>query len=89
MITNEENDNDSEIEGNFKINTKSCFFCNKMVGIYFMLTKEYLIFYKDKDKKNIYKKINRNLVLAINRRLRNEKDKNKYQYIIWKMRKAI
>ena len=77
MNTNDKNNNDSEIEGNFKINKRYCFLCNKMVDIYFVLTKDYLIFYKDKDKKKIHKKINRNLVLAINRRLRNEKDKNK------------
>ena len=77
MNTNDKNNNDSEIEGNFKINKRYCFLCNKMVDIYFVLTKDYLIFYKDQDKKKIHKKINRNLVLAINRRLRNEKDKNK------------
>ena len=77
MNTNDNINNDSEIEGNFKINKRYCFLCNKMVDIYFVLTKDYLIFYKDQDKKKIHKKINLNLVLAINRRLRNEKDKNK------------
>ena len=77
MIINDEKDSKIELEGNFQINKKTCFFCNKMVNLYFVLTKDNLIFYKDKNKTKIYRKINRNLVLAINRRLRREKDANK------------
>ena len=54
MITNNENEN-PELEGKFKINKKYCLFCNKMVDVYFILTKQNLIFYKDKKKnKNTY-----------------------------------
>ena len=77
MIINDEKDSKIELEGNFQINKKTCLFCNKMVNIYFVLTKDKLIFYKDEKKTKIYKIINRNLVLAINRRLRREKDSNK------------
>ena len=76
MITNNENEN-PELEGIFKINKKYCCFCNKMIDIYFILTKQNLIFYKDKNKTKIHTIISRNLVLAINRRLRKEEDKNK------------
>ena len=76
MITNNENEN-PELEGKFKINKKYCLFCNKMVDVYFILTKQNLIFYKDKKKTKIHTIISRNLVLAINRRLRNEEDKCK------------
>ncbi len=76
MITNNENEK-PELEGKFKINKKHCFFCNKMIDIYFVLNKEELIFYYDNNKTKIYTSISRNLVLAINRRLRKEEDKNK------------
>ena len=77
MNINDEKDSKIELEGNFQINRKTCFFCNKMINLYFILTKDKLIFYKDKNKTKIYKIINRNLVLAINRRLRRENDSNK------------
>ena len=77
MIINDEKDLKIELEGKFQISKKTCFFCNKMVNLYFVLTKDKLIFYKDKIKSKIYKIIARNLVLAINRRLRREKDANK------------
>ena len=77
MIINDEKDSKIELEGNFKINKKTCFCCDKMVNLYFVLTKDNLIFYSDKNKTKIYKIITRNLVLAINRRLRREKDANK------------
>ena len=66
----------TKIEGNFKINKKYCFLCHKLIDIYMVLTFDKLIFYKDKDKKQLYQEIERNLILAINRRLRREKDKN-------------
>ena len=77
MIINDEKDSKIELEGNFKINKKTCFCCDKMVNLYFVLTKDNFIFYSDKKKTKIYKIITRNLVLAINRRLRREKDANK------------
>ena len=42
-----------------------------------VLTNDKLIFYKDKNKKKKYAEIQRDLILAINRRMRVEKDKNK------------
>ena len=76
---NEENDNnsDDEIKGEFKINKNYCFCCNKMIDIYFFLTKEKLMFYYDKGKKKLYKEISRKLVISINRRFRTQEDKNK------------
>ena len=66
-----------ELEGKFQVNKKSCFCCNKMVDIYLSLDRDNLIFYKDKNKTKIDTIISRKLVLAINRRIREEKDKNK------------
>ena len=66
-----------ELEGEFKINKKYCFCCNKMVDIYFSLTQDKLLFYSDIGKTKVYISIDRNLVLAINRRMRKEKDRNK------------
>ena len=67
-----------ELEGEFKINKKYCFCCNKMVSIYFSLTQDKLLFYSNKEKTKVYISIDRNLVLAINRRMRKEKDRNKF-----------
>ena len=66
-----------ELEGEFKINKKYCFCCNKMVSIYFSLTQDKLLFYSNKEKTKVCISIDRNLVLAINRRMRKEKDRNK------------
>ena len=66
-----------ELEGEFKINKKYCFCCNKMVNIYFSLTQDKLLFYSNKEKTKVCISIDRNLVLAINRRMRKEKDRNK------------
>ena len=77
MNKNDENDSVAEIEGKFMTNSKSCFFCDKMIDVYFSLTKDKLIFYKNKEKTKIFLIISRSLVLAINRRLRTENDKNK------------
>ena len=73
----DKNDSVEEIEGKFMTNSKSCFFCDKMIDVYFSLTKDKLIFYKNKEKTKIFMIISRNLVLAINRRMRTENDKNK------------
>jgi len=67
-----------ELEGEFKINKKYCFCCNKMVNIYFSLVQDKLLFYSNKEKTKVWLSIDRNLVLAINRRLRKEKDRNKF-----------
>ena len=66
-----------ELEGEFKINKKYCFCCNKMIDIYFSLTQDKLLFFSNKEKTKVCISIDRNLVLAINRRMRKEKDKNK------------
>ena len=49
-----------------------------MVNIYFSLTQDKLLFYSNKEKTKVYISIDRNLVLAINRRMRKEKDRNKF-----------
>ena len=77
MHTNNEYNTMTELEGKFKVDKKYFFCCHKMIDIKMVLTNDKLIFYKDKDKKKIYTTIERNLILAINRRLRIEKDKNK------------
>jgi len=74
---NEEYNIMSELEGKFKVDKKYFCCCKKMVDISMVLTNDKLIFYKDKNKKKKYTEIQRDLILAINRRLRVEKDKNK------------
>ena len=71
-----------ELEGEFKINKKYCFCCNKMVNIYFSLAQDKLLFYSNKEKTKVWLSIDRNLVLAINRRLRKVKDRNKFSILI-------
>ena len=78
MQVKKENDNlEFELKGEFQINKKYCFCCNKTVNIYFFLTENKLLFYYDKERKKLYLEILRNLVLAINRRFRIQEDKNK------------
>ena len=67
----------SELEGKFKVDKKYFCCCKKMVDISMVLTNDKLIFYKDNNKKKKYAEIQRDLILAINRRMRVEKDKNK------------
>jgi len=71
-----------ELEGEFKINKKYCFCWNKMVNIYFSLAQDKLLFYSNKEKTKVWLSIDRNLVLAINRRLRKVKDRNKFSILI-------
>ena len=66
-----------DLKGEFKIDKKCCFCCNKIVNIYFFSTKDKLLFYIDKAKKKLYKEILIKLVLAINRRFRTQEDRNK------------
>ena len=78
MQVKKENDNlEFELKGEFQINQKYCFCCNKTVNLYFFLTENKLLFYYDKERKKLYLEILRNLVLAINRRFRIQEDKNK------------
>ena len=72
-----ENIIESGLKGEFKIDKKYCFCCNKIVTIYFFLTDDKLLFYKDKEKKKLYLEILVKLVLAINRRFRTKEDRNK------------
>ena len=78
MNTNDDDSTSfSELEGTFKVDKKYFCCCRKMVDISMVLTNDKLIFYKDKNKKKKYAEIQRDLILAINRRMRVEKDKNK------------
>ena len=77
MQENSEINLKDEIKGEFKINQKYCFFCNKMINIYFYLTEDKLLFYFDKEKKKLYTQILRKLVISINKRFRKQEDKNK------------
>ena len=61
----------------FKIIEKFFFCCEKLKTIQLELIDNELNFYYNIKKKKLYKKVPCKLVLAINRRLRNEKDKNK------------
>ena len=76
-LNTEEKFDSEELTGTFKILQKKYFCCEKLVNIYFVLTKDYLNFYLDKNQTKLYKKISRQLVIGINRRFRNENDKNK------------
>ena len=77
MQVKNENVSETELKGEFLINKKYCFCCNKVITIYFFMTKDKLLFYYDNKKTKLYKEILRILVLAINRRFRTEEDKHK------------
>ena len=70
-----------EKEGTLKYTQKKCC-CNKLIDLYFVLTKEKLLFYKDKEKKNLFLEINRDHVIAINKRQIDKYDVNKFS-IYW------
>ena len=77
MQVNKENNLKSELNGEFTINKKYCFCCNKAIKIYLVLINDKIFLYKDKEKTKLYLEIENNLVLAINRRFRTQEDKNK------------
>ena len=77
MEETKEKINEYEIKGEFKIEKKYCFCCNKMVNIYLLFTNDKLLFYNDKERRKLNREIKKDLVLAINRRYRMQKDKNK------------
>ena len=68
-------------EANFKYTQKRCC-CKKLIDLYFVLTKEKLFFYKDKEKKKLFLEINRDHVIAINKRQIDKYDVNKFS-IYW------
>ena len=70
-----------EKEGTLKYTQKK-WWCNKLIDLYFVLTKEKLLFYKDKEKKNLFLEINRDHVIAINKRQIDKYDVNKFS-IYW------
>ena len=57
-----------ELEGTFRIHVKVCCCCTKLLQLFFRLTPSELEFYKDQQFKNVYLKIPRNTVIAINKR---------------------
>ena len=71
-----------EKEGTFKYTQKRCCCCNKLIDLYFVLTKEKLLFYKDKEKNKLFLEINRDHVIAINKRQIDKYDVNKFS-IYW------
>ena len=70
-----------EKEGTLKYTQKRCC-CNKLIDLFFVLTKEKLLFYKDKEKKKLFLEINRDHVIAINKRQIDKYDVNKFS-IYW------
>jgi hypothetical protein len=62
------------IEADFRHLIKYCCCCSKLIHLYFVLTKDNLIFYTNQDKKQIFKLIPRKSVLAINKRQINKYD---------------
>ena len=70
-----------EKEGTLKYTQKKCC-CNKLIDLYFVLTKEKLLFYKDKEKNKLFLEINRDHVIAINKRQIDKYDVNKFS-IYW------
>ena len=62
------------IEANFRHLIKYCFCCSKLIPLYFVLTKDNLIFYTNQDKKKIFLLIPKKSVLAINKRQINKYD---------------
>ena len=68
-------------EGTFKYTQKKCC-CNKLIDLYFVLTKDKLLFYKDKEKNKLFLQINRDHVIAINKRQIDKYDVNKFS-IYW------
>ena len=77
MQVKKENFLKDELNVEFKVDKKYCCCCNKTIAIYFVLTEDKLLFYKDKERTILYLEILTKLVLAINRRFRTEADKNK------------
>ena len=43
-----------ELEGHFRYTIKNCCCCTKLIELQFLLTKNFLIFYSDKEKKNYF-----------------------------------
>ena len=70
-----------EKEGTLKYTQKKCC-CNKLIDLYFVLTKDKLLFYKDKEKNKLFLQINRDHVIAINKRQIDKYDVNKFS-IYW------
>ena len=60
-----QNDN---LTGEFKYHIKKCCCCRKLIDLYFSLTSEKLLFYKDKERKKLFLEIPRENVIAINKR---------------------
>ena len=55
-------------EGKFRYLRKNFFCCSKLIEIFFVLTKDDLLFFEDEKKQILFLKIPRNEVIAINKR---------------------
>ena len=57
-----------EREGKFHYLRKNFFGCTKLIDLFFVLTKDDLLFFEDENKKKLFLKIKRDEVIAINKR---------------------
>ena len=71
---------DSPAEENaiFAYHKKYCFCCEKLVNIYLKITQEKLLFFSNEAMTKLKLEIKNDLILAINKHQRNEKDINKF-----------
>lgn len=78
MIENIVNFAEIEAEGTFLYEKKVFFCCKKIIDLYFILSKDYLYFFKGKNKTELFLEIKRDLILAINKYQFNIKDRHKF-----------
>ena len=62
------------LEGNFRHLVKYFCCCTKLINLYFVLSKNDLLFYLDESQKKLYLSIPKNSVIAINKRQIDKKD---------------
>ena len=67
-INNNQEEENHELEGHFRYTINYCCCCKKLIELQFLLTKNFLIFYADKEKKKLFFKIPHTSVIVINKR---------------------
>ena len=67
-----------ELDGRFRYTTSYFCCCTKLIDLYFSLTKKSLLFYRDKEKSKLFLEIDRNSVVAINKRQIDKNDVFKF-----------
>ena len=77
-INNNQEEENPELEGHFRYTINYCCCCTKLIELQFLLTKNFLIFYSDKEKKKLFLKIPRTSVIAINKRQIDKNDVFKF-----------